>query len=436
MGRDEFGDDDLGPEDFEPIEVEPAELDPADRGPGATDPGQVETTDGAWESGGARRGRGWGRWLLLLLVIAVVAVVVQQLQPSTDPSAGPSPTGAASSSAPGGRDQPARSAGANGRASPHGAVVLAGLGRPLPGVTQGWSLFARGSDVVLHLDFEHEVLTTTTLPTIQSGGPVAFIATGAGAILRPLDSVAGYFVADGTRARPLTGLLARGGPVVPGPDTAHVWVDLGDADSGSIRLVDVDGRAAAPAIPLPRNASGWILPDGGGRPLVITTGGVYDVRPDGLRRVTTGVVLASGPTGWLVTECDARNTCTAKVVDRASGSRRSLAAFPERLDRASGMVSPDGSTAALVEDRAAGGSALWLVDLTTGRAHRVAVRSLPAPYPGSGSVVWSPDGRWVFVVDLGGQLRAVDSTTRQVRRLGPDLPEVSQLAVRTTDPPG
>ncbi len=414
----EFGDD----------AREPEELDAAD----------LETTDAAWDGpGSSRRGGSLVRWLLLLAVIAVVALVVQQLQPGPDPSAAPTPTGSARTTsaaatpteragiAPSG---PVR-ASSDGR-SIEGTVSLSRLGSVLPGNTQDWSLFARGDHVVARLDFGRGELTTTTLPTLQSSGPVTFIATDAGAIVRPLDSVTGYLVPDGQQARELTGLLAEGGPVVPGPDPSHVWVDLGDSDSGVVRLSGVDGRPAGHDIPLPDNASGWILPDGGGRPLVLTTGGVYDVRRDGLRRVTTGVVLASGPTGWLVSECDARNVCSAKVVDRRSGQRRSLPGFPHELDRASGTLSPDGTRVALVADHGAAGSALWLVDLRSGRVDRIDLRSLPAPYPGSGSVVWAPDGRWVFAVDLGGQVRAVDAATGRVRSLAPHLPDVTQLAVR------
>ena len=81
--------------------------------------------------------------------------------------------------------------------------------------------------------------------------------------------------------------------------------------------------------------------------------------------------------------------------------------LPVAIDRDGplAVLSPDGTSAALVMVRQDGGTGLRLADLVTGSDHDVDVH----PARGSGpTMVWSPDGRWLFVVDDTGHLRAVD----------------------------
>lgn len=46
-------------------------------------------------------------------------------------------------------------------------------------------------------------------------------------------------------------------------------------------------------------STGLVRSDGGGYLMFGSVGGVCQTCPDGLRRITTGYVLAAGPTGWL-----------------------------------------------------------------------------------------------------------------------------------------
>ena len=67
------------------------------------------------------------------------------------------------------------------------------------------------------------------------------------AIIRPLDNVPGYVVPDGRPARPLTGMLARGDLLLPGPSPAEEW-----AVSGQLLAVNqVSHRAESLGVPLP-----------------------------------------------------------------------------------------------------------------------------------------------------------------------------------------
>jgi hypothetical protein len=406
-----------------------------------------ESWDDTWDEGsgeggpGRRHGDGGGlRWLLLLLVIPVVALVVLQLQPDQNPSASatptpstaPSPTVVPSNQPNIGIPHPTAPSTPTG-----GAPSVRRVRQHLLGITGDWDLFARGGDVVARIQPAQGRVTTTTVPALESTGPVSFLATSAGAIVRPLDGVTGYLVPDGKPARELTGALGFGGPVVPGPDADQVWVEVGNAvDNGEIRLVGLDGRPVGPSVPMPANAQGWIMPDGGGYPLIDTTGGVYDVRPGGLHRITTGTVEAVGPTGWLAVECDGRNRCARVVIDRATDDRRTL---PGVVDGSVGVfgdpgsISPDGSAAVVFGGLQEPGQ-LRLVDLESGQSRALA--NGPATQgPSTTAVAWSPDGSRLFVASGDGALLVVDpDAPGHAVTLGIKLPDVTQLAVRPAHP--
>jgi hypothetical protein len=135
------------------------------------------------------------------------------------------------------------------------------------------------------------------------------------------------------------------------------------------------------------------------------TGGIYDVTPGSLRRVTTGAVLAVGPTRWLTEECDEQHHCTTEVVDRSSRAHRVLGAGSDS-DAPTGSVAPDGSTAAILSGDEP--LSLSMLDLTTGIEHHTSVEiDRDDAYSGT-SVVWTPDGRWLIVADMTGHLVVVD----------------------------
>jgi hypothetical protein len=123
------------------------------------------------------------------------------------------------------------------------------------------------------------------------------VVTPSAAIIRPLDFVPGYVVPDGEPAQQLPKPLRHGGPAVPGPKPGQVWTPAGQGRTE--RLIGSDGQPTGAVVHLPGDTSGFTASDGHGYLLVPTGGGVYDARPDGLHRITTGSVVASGPTGWL-----------------------------------------------------------------------------------------------------------------------------------------
>ena len=92
------------------------------------------------------------------------------------------------------------------------------------------------------------------------------------------------------------------------------------------------------------------------------------------------------------------------------------------------MVSPDGATAAVLEAGRYGHVSLKLLDLASG-----AVTTIDAPVTQASSsqtLAWSPDSRWLFVADAGGQVLAVNQVNDRVESLGVPLPDLTQITVR------
>ncbi|HEU5265324.1 MAG TPA: hypothetical protein VFU35_01445, partial [Jatrophihabitans sp.] len=306
---------------------------------------------------------------------------------------------------------------------------------PLLGITADWQLLGLGPGTMLRIDFAHGQISRTMLPTLQSNGPVFFLAAPHAAIIRPLDFVPGYLVPDGQPPRMLTGALGSGGVTLPGPRPGQYWKsEPGGQDA--MQLVGPDGApvesAHSPTITLPPNMNPFPVPDGAGYVLVAGVGGTYDATPDGLHRITTGTVLAVGRTRWLADECDQHAHCSMVVIDRATGTHRVLRAFGADPTDISGAISPDLRTAALLlpRDRVGGSPTLHLMNLATGADRRLPIGFKFGVSFNDSAVAWSPDSRWLFAAGTKGELRAVEARTGQVHGLGVDIPPINQLAIR------
>jgi hypothetical protein len=303
----------------------------------------------------------------------------------------------------------------------------------LLGVTAGWQLVAYGPDGLIRIEPAAGRITRTAVPALSSGGPAFFLAGPGQAIIRPLDEVPGYLIPDGRRARPLTGLLASGGLVVPGPRPGQAWIQRG-YQARYLSLTWLDGRSAGRTMRLPRGA--WAsAPDGLGYAAVSGVAkadragpAVYDLRPDGLHRVP-GYLVAVGPHQWLTARCH-HDGCTPEVVDPATGAGRPLAGqVPyDELGQA-GVIAPDRTTAAVF---GINGSevTLHLISLVTGAQEQVQVPLSPASASGQ-TLAWSPDSRWLFVVGAHGRLVAVRASTGLAQGLGAALPPVGDIAVQS-----
>jgi hypothetical protein len=387
----------------------------------------VDTGSGqlaALHSGGANPGppsrssRGRPRTAFALTAVVVVAVVVALVNRSPSHRPGATPTGSPSP-APG-------SSSPRGSTLPIQPVSVTNIGHPLLGVTQAWEVFGRAAGVVVRVEMARGQITRTTVPALGTTGPVSFLATPDGAIVRPLDSVPGYAVPDGQPPRELAGLLTLGGPVITGPDPRHVWIANDDGVESRVSLVSTDGKPAGESILLPADANSYPRSDGSGGVLLTTADGVYQGRSGPLKRISTGDLLAIGPTGWLVRECASRS-CETVLISQDGGSRHTVPVSFSQPGRV-GLVSPDGQTAAVLDQYSPSGSTLELVDLVAGRLRPVQIVVDPAA--SDSLMAWSPDNRWLFVVGAGGRLLVIDATAGTAGELIRSLPDVRQLAIR------
>ncbi len=275
-------------------------------------------------------------------------------------------------------------------------------------------------------------VTLTAIPPVASSGPVTFIAVAGGALIRPIDVVPGYFAPDGRPVERPSGVLDTGGFVFPGPDPRHLWVQASGGGPERMVLSQVDGRTTTVAMRVPPGGSPFTaFPDQGGYLVFPAEGGAYDVRPDGSTKITSGTVVAAGPTRFLVAECDPVNRCTAVVIDRSTGARRTLEAGVSAAPGSAGVISPDGAYAALATQDPE--HSVEIIDLTQGMHYPLALGAAAADHADWRSLAWSPDSRWLFTPDSTGHLCAVEARTRRVIDLNPAigvLLDITQVSLR------
>jgi hypothetical protein len=314
-------------------------------------------------------------------------------------------------------------------AAPVGAISTANSSPPLAGAPSSWNLFARGPGVVIRFELARGTTTTTTVPQLQSFGPVAFVAGADRIIVRPLDSVPGFAVDDSGAIAPLTGALVDGGDAVAGPDLQHLWVQNLTSAQSSMQLVDLAGAPAGPTISIPDQGGSPTSDDAGGL-LFASIDGIFTARPGSTARVTTGALVAVGPTRWLAEECDDHLQCGLTVIDRSTGTRRALApSSGAQFQLSGGQISPDGRTAAVVGVDPAGGLAVHLLDLSTGQDTATPLTIDQDDAGDDALFVWSPDSRWLFSIDAGG-VSVIDRSSGQRQVLVAGQPQLNQLAFR------
>jgi len=367
----------------------------------------------------------WPRWFTLTLAALVVAGAVAAINHvRNSPPATPAAAGA---STPASRPAPRVSLPGT-TPSPATSVTVTPLGHPLFGASTGWELIARGTRVLVRIQPAAGRIIQTTIPDLNSGGPVSLLTGSDRVIIRPLDHVPGYLVPDGKPARVLPAQLNLDGPVFPGPAPGQMWVRPADDHQPVMALATLDGRRLADFVPVPTGSSSFeAVSDGAGYLLYPSIGGVYQARPGGLRRISTGALLAVGPTGWLVVECDEQYRCQQVLVNRLDGSRRTVSTATVNQPR-TGIISPDGATAAMLTNSSNGTSGLYLLDLKSGNRKLIGVSANLESF--DGITAFSPDSRWLFVITVDGSIAVVNRATGAVSTLEGSLPPLTQLVVR------
>ena len=368
---------------------------------------------------GGRTGRHRSR--LVACAAAILAAVLVGLS-LADRTAPPAPQSSSTPSSPRAQESP--------RSATPQRKSIQEVGPLLP-VRNNWELFARADAEVVRIQPATGRIVRTPVPSLDTSGPVTFVALRSGALIRPLDRVPGYHVPDDGLPRRLRSALGAGGPVLPGPGPDQLWVTSRSRylDRVEMLLVSVESGATRAAAVLPRDVAYGVTADGSGYFLFQATGGSYLRVADGYRRVTSGEVLAAGRRTLLAAECDQRYRCRHLAIDRRTGARREVQLVPSlAVSLAAATVSPDGRYAAVLYRLATQPLTLHLIDLATGRDRTI--RARPDARYGNDSLTWSPNGEYLLVTDADGRLTAVESATGRLTPLQLDLPPIHQLAVR------
>ena len=285
-----------------------------------------------------------------------------------------------------------------------------------------WELFGLSSNSLVSVQFSRGQITRTVLPPALGDAPISFIVGPKQAIIRPLDNVPGYVVPDGLPARPLTGILASGGQLLPGPVADEEWYIGGNQD---ITLIGPQGaatglRLAALSRQYPVQSA---TSDGRGYVVLFNSSGrQYDATPASLR---AGALAGRGRAQELAGPELPERPVPQRRGGRVTGTRRTLPGdglnvvswpWPDEP----GVVAPDGSFAAVTVASGAQGAALDLVNLSTGRT-----TTLPVPIGAvsdSTTLAWSPDSRWLFALAGNGELVAIRASDAACTRSGCGCP--------------
>jgi hypothetical protein len=355
---------------------------------------------------------------------------------SSSPSLPSSPAGTVSSTpTPSGSfvDPAPATASADGQpAGLTGGPQVTNVGHRLLAVPADWELFAQGPGVVIRIQLALGRITTTAVPVSTSDAPVTFLVGSDRVFVRSLDGTTGYVIRDGKRPADLPHSLMSGSQMFASPDQQHLWTSPTTGDTSGLALVNLDGKPTGVTINVPPEGAVQGS-DGAGYVLLTALGGLglYEARPGSVHRITTGQLLASGPTRWLAIECDDSLSCADVVIDRATGARHRLEVPVSFGDSNASTISPDGKTAALVvPSEGINSNGIELLDLGSGtqRTLDVILRSPEGqPIP---RFVWSPDSRWLFTIDAGGRVVMVNRTTGRATPLGAHLVPVTQLGLR------
>ncbi len=392
------------------------------------------TQDTEWLDTAPRRfGVRDARVLLVAVVLAVVISIVSVLAyqqrtaatPHPDPPTQPRASVPARTSTRTPTPQPP---------SPRSSIIETRTDGAFLEISADYEILGYGPGGVVRIIPAQGRVIETTAPPVNDVHQLSIVAGRDFVVVRSADGSAGYGAQDGRTVRRLSGMLDRASFVFPGPDPDHVWVTTTPPDKVpgltqvTVTLVDRRGIDAGSTLPVPYQGSDYaMVPDDTGYLVGVGTGGYYLARPEGLQRITTGSLLAIGPTRFLTHDCDERARCRLHVIDRTTGARRELPGAGPGHVWSPGRISPDGRFAGLVALRSDGTQRTMVVDLITGTRRQI---DDTGPLVQPQGIVWTPDSRFLLVAGQGRVLRAIDPATGSVRELSSSIPPLIVIAVR------
>lgn len=281
-----------------------------------------------------------------------------------------------------------------------------------------------GFNGVHRIDIDSGQIVSVDVDRIQSSAPVFVFSDPAGISVVSYDHVDGIRL-EGDSATPIT-VDSFHGLMLAGPQPGTAWVPQESGPLGQTTLYElfdslgqqVDGQLRVPTDSTGISASADGL---GGVVALSNLGGAFIIDETGTERITTGELLALGPTVAIADECDDSYVCAMVSIDRASGERTVFE--PSILTASTGVspqpvgsgqsVDPSGQVALMYNSVSEG---FMFADLVTGRM-------APAPAPDLlSAVVWSVDGRAAVYLSEG-VLNLYRRSTADVRPL-PQFPEL------------
>jgi hypothetical protein len=307
---------------------------------------------------------------------------------------------------------------------PPGPVTRSRLTRPVAGIPLEWQLFGLGTDIVVRVEFTSSTVTRTRFPSVSTSQ--IFLVPGRhGLVVRPVDTPIGWLVRDDQVPSALPSSVGGIGPVLPGPDLDHLWIQTRSRGSTSMALVDADDGAPLVVVPVPHFATTGPMSDGAGGLLFEGVGGLYRISPAGRLTVSSAIVLAVGQ-GDLLSLAQGTGGKWRPVLQLRGGAMEELP-VPIGPQLPHGVLAPDASSVVLYAVDEKRRMSLTVVDLPGGdhRPFDVDIGGVA----GDGTVLWSPDGGRVLCLDTDGRVRVVDPATGVVTDTL-DLPPLRQLAAR------
>jgi hypothetical protein len=267
-------------------------------------------------------------------------------------------------------------------------------------------LYGVGRGALLRIDLDRGAVTSRRLRgEDRTDPPVAVFGADNAAVLAGTDQT--VLVGDGP-AGAFTPVAGAGVVVFPSIDPRHIWtVRVTAANTQAAQLQQLDGSPAGPTLTV---TDGTVLGDDGtGSLLVQTNDGVVRFDPDGAsaQRVTGDTLVAWSASTLVVQRCEAQQTCSWDVIDRATGATRSLGRPPPGAVEDGAQLSPDGAwLACLVVDPGASAPTLDAIELASGNRAVLDPSVMMPPNRNANAAVWSPDGRWLFWLSDTGALQA------------------------------
>ena len=372
-----------------------------------------------------RRGEEIKWWLIAALVLAVLAsgggLLIRQLLtvPETPtPPVLPAPTATALTATP---TAPARRS-----TKPNDPQVVRPEGRPLlPGAGSD-EVFAQTSTAVYRVELAKGQVTRTSTPLLDQAS--SFVAGPGWVVFKTIDNDPGVVVRNGRRAAPLPSGLRPNGRLYPAPG-GDLWLVPENPTRGSrvVTRVDINGQSVKGQSFRVSAGIGFPTADAARSLFVTNSGGMYQLTPSGVRRLTTGDLLAMGRHHVLVWDCDALARCQPYRLDRTYNRRTKMSAAHKAIlelyqgnlaqaqDFGGGDLSPDGTCAALrFPGTQLDSWPLAVVDLTTGQSH-----TLPGNVTDTNpntQFTWTANSRY-FLALTDHQLRTYDTTTGTTRTI-------------------